>query len=177
MVLEHSDLPDVSLQDELEVLDLYLSLEKLRFKNDMQYRFEIDKDLDTEEVRIPPMLIQPHIENAIWHGLRHQEGNKCLKLAIMEISQDYLKVMVEDNGIGRTRSGEMKAKQIGGNRHTSKGRTLSENRIELLKKNYPMTSIITQDLYKHDGLAAGTRIEMIIPVLNHQKETSNPISS
>ena len=168
LVLEHSDVPDVSLMDELEVLDLYVSLEKLRFKNDMVYRFELGEEVDTEEIRIPPMLIQPHLENAIWHGLRHKAGPKLLTLSIHEEDEGYLTVIVEDNGIGRVKAAELKASQIVNQRHASKGRILSENRMELLQKNYPMTLLTTTDLYA-DGIPSGTRVMMKIPVINTAK--------
>jgi ligand-binding sensor domain-containing protein len=168
LVLEHSDMPDVSLMDELEVLDLYVSLEKLRFKNEMTYRFELGEEVDAEEIRVPPMLIQPHLENAIWHGLRHKAGPKQLTLTIHEENDNYLTVIVEDNGIGRAKAAELKASQIANQRHASKGRVLSENRMELLKKNYPLSLLTTTDLYK-EGLASGTRVMMKIPILNNAK--------
>ena len=82
LVLEHSDRAEVFLQEELEVLSLFVSLEKLRFRNEMDFATQIGEDLDLEEIRIPPMLIQPHLENAIWHGLRNAYGEKILKLTM-----------------------------------------------------------------------------------------------
>lgn len=134
LVLQQSDASEISLQEEIEVLDLYVSLEKLRFKDDLKYELQLDDELDPEEIRIPPMLIQPHLENAIWHGLRHQTGQKELKLSITEREHGYLDVRVEDNGIGRKKSGELNASRLGEQRHKSKGRQLSAGRLDLLKK-------------------------------------------
>ena len=139
LVLEHSDIGEVTMEEELEVLDLYISLEKLRFKNDMHYQFELDDELDPEEIWIPPMLIQPHLENAIWHGLRHKEGEKNLLLSIKETIPDYLEVIIQDNGIGRSKSSMLKKDRLGGRNHQSKGKKLSENRMEVMSKTYPMT--------------------------------------
>lgn len=165
LVLEHSDVGEVSLQEELEVLDLYISLEKLRFKNDMHYQFNLDDDVDPEEIRIPPMLIQPHLENAIWHGLRHKEGEKNLMLSIKETIPDYLEVIIQDDGIGRKKAASMKKQRLGGTNHQSKGKQLSENRMELLRNTYRMASMIINDLYHSDGEAAGTKVILMIPML------------
>jgi ligand-binding sensor domain-containing protein len=172
MVLEHSDVTEVKLQEELEVLGLYISLEKLRFKDDMQYRFHLDDELDAEEIYIPPMLIQPHIENAIWHGLRHKEGEKHLVLSITENPPGYLEVIIEDDGIGRKKSGEIRERRLGGNKHNSKGTQLSENRMELLRKPYPFTSLTIIDLYHPKGEASGTKVILSIPML--KKKSVNP---
>ncbi|MEO6130634.1 MAG: histidine kinase, partial [Saprospiraceae bacterium] len=113
MVLEHSDVPEVALQEELEVFNLYMSLEKLRFKDDMSFILDIDHELDPEEIYIPAMLIQPHLENAIWHGLRHKDGDKHLTVSITEKPAGYLEVNVADDGIGRTRAGEIQEHRLG----------------------------------------------------------------
>ena len=166
LVLEHSDTTMVSLQSEMEILHLYISLEQLRFKGDMLYDVQLDPDLDGEEIRIPPMLIQPHLENAIWHGLRNKGGDKKLQLSITEKNAGYLNIVVEDNGIGRVKAAELKTQQIRTKQHESKGSILSENRMALLKKNFPLTSMTITDLYHEDGVAAGTKVELVIPVLN-----------
>ena len=171
LVLEHSDTGEVSLHDELEVLDLYISLEKLRFKNDMHYQFELNEELDPEEIMIPPMLIQPHIENAIWHGLRHKQGEKHLRLSINEAIPGYLEVVIEDNGIGRKKSALISKNRIGGATHKSKGKQLSANRMEIFRKAYPLTSMIITDLEDRQGESEGTRITLRIPML--VKSTGN----
>lgn len=165
LVLEHSDMAEVSLHEELEVLSLFVSLEKLRFRNDMQFVMTKDDDLDEEEIRIPPMLIQPHLENAIWHGLRNKEGNKELKLTIAEKIPGYLEVIIEDNGIGRAKAEELRLGRLGGSTHKSKGKQLSGNRMELLKSNFPMTSITITDIVDKNGNPDGTRVQLVIPIL------------
>ena len=176
LVLEHSDVANVSLHEELEVLSLFVSLEKLRFRNEMQFVLNIEEELDEEEIRIPPMLIQPHLENAIWHGLRNKEGVKILKLNIREKIPGYLEVVIEDNGIGRVKAEELRQGRLGGNKHKSKGKQLSGNRMVLLKNNYPQASIIITDLYNDEGTAAGTRVQLNIPIV--EKDTQvNPIEN
>lgn len=173
LVLEHSNMADVSLHDELEVLSLFVSLEKLRFRNEMKYTLNVEKDLDDEEIRISPMLIQPHLENAIWHGLRHKEGEKELTLSIHEAIPGYLEVVIEDNGVGRVMSAALRQDRLGDHKHKSIGKQLSGNRLELLKKNYPQANMEIIDLYGENGIASGTRVVLMIPILDMKIENSN----
>ncbi len=165
LVLEHSDVNGVSLHEELEVLSLFVSLEKLRFRNDMKFVKEIDDRLDQEEITISPMLIQPHLENAIWHGLRNKEGEKVLKLKMFEDKPGYLTVVVEDNGIGREKSAVLRDNRIGGHKHKSKGKQLSGKRMELLKSHYPHAAMTITDLRNVNGDASGTQVLLVIPIL------------
>lgn len=165
MVLEHSEVTEVSLHDELEVLSLYISLEKLRFMDDLDFELEVDSDLDADEVNIPPMLIQPHLENAIWHGLRHLTGHKKLHMSISEKVEGYLTVKVEDNGIGRLKANAIRQSGLGREKHSSKGKQLSNNRLELLRVTYPLTSMEIVDLYDDLQRAAGTRVVLMIPMM------------
>jgi LytS/YehU family sensor histidine kinase len=173
LVLEHSDMAEVSLHDELEVLSLFVSLEKLRFRNDMQYALKVEKDLDDEEIRIPPMLIQPHLENAIWHGLRHRDGEKKLTLTIAETIPGYLEVVIEDNGVGRVKAAALHQDRLGGHKHKSIGKQLSGNRLELLRKNHPRANMEIVDLYDGQGMAIGTKVILVIPITDIKTETRN----
>ncbi len=173
LVLEHSDMAEVSLHDELEVLSLFVSLEKLRFRNDMQYSLKVEKDLDDEEIRIPPMLIQPHLENAIWHGLRHRNGEKKLTLSIAETIPGYLEVVVEDNGVGRVKAAALRQDRLGDHKHKSIGKQLSGNRLELLRKNHPQSNMEIIDLYDEKGIATGTRVILVIPISDIKTENRN----
>jgi ligand-binding sensor domain-containing protein/anti-sigma regulatory factor (Ser/Thr protein kinase) len=166
LVLEHSDRAEVSLQEELEVLSLFVSLEKLRFRNDMHYTTHIAEDLDLEEIRIPPMLIQPHLENAIWHGLRHASGEKILRLTLEENEPGYLEVTIEDNGIGRVKAASLQLDRLGNHKHKSKGSRLSGNRMALLKTVFPLTTMEIEDRYDHAGIATGTKVHLRIPIMN-----------
>jgi ligand-binding sensor domain-containing protein len=176
MVLEHSDMAEVSLQSEMEVLNLYVALEKLRFKDEMQFHFDVDEELDVEEILIPPMLIQPHLENAIWHGLRDQAGEKLLTVTIKEKLHGYLEVIIEDNGIGRVKADSLKKNRLGQQKHQSKGSKLSENRMLILKNRFPHTAISIEDLYEEQGGAKGTRVHLVVPILEKNMTNSNPLT-
>ena len=88
------------------------------------------------------MLIQPHLENAIWHGLRNKHGEKVLTLSITEKIPGYLTVMIEDNGIGRAQAALLQQGKLGLHKHKSKGKQLSGNRMELLKSSIQWSSIL-----------------------------------
>lgn len=161
-ILNMSDKNEVSLQTEIEALELYLSLEALRFEKDFEYQFEIAPEVNPHEIAIPSMLIQPYVENAVIHGLMHRQGTKNLFITF-KIEGPYLMVVVEDNGVGRK-----KAKQIhikNGRTHYSTGMSLTKNRLELLNSTQKdRLSVVFQDLKNKDGQAAGTRVTIYIAV-------------
>jgi putative methionine-R-sulfoxide reductase with GAF domain/ligand-binding sensor domain-containing protein len=166
-ILVHSDKEFVSLKEELEILNLYIDLESIRFKDSFKYKIECDEGIDTDEVKLPTLLIQPFVENAIWHGLMHKEGERSLLVKFFE-SRDKLHCIVEDNGIGRERSREAKLATGQGNRHTSKGIQVSLERLRAMGNgNGHEASLEIIDLKNENGKAAGTRIEIIFPLQNN----------
>ena len=106
-VLEHSQVEFISLGQEIEVLKIYLELEHERFKDQFDYRFEVDSSIALDSVQIPPMLVQPFIENAIWHGLRYRENGGLLEVLIQKEGR-HIRIIIRDNGIGRKKSLELK---------------------------------------------------------------------
>ena len=119
----------ISMQEELEYLELYLSLEKKRFGNKLNYEIQVDDHLDREETFIPSMLLQPYIENAIWHGIMPLEKGGELKIMINLIEPHLLSIEIMDTGIGIENS--LKHKK---NSHSSKGMSLTQERINLLNE-------------------------------------------
>ncbi|MEJ5963094.1 ligand-binding sensor domain-containing protein [Pedobacter immunditicola] len=119
----------ISMQEELEYLELYLSLEKKRFGNKLNYEIQVDQRLDREETFIPSMLLQPYIENAIWHGIMPLETGGELKILINLIAPHLLNIEIMDTGIGIENS--LKHKK---NSHSSKGMSLTQERINLLNE-------------------------------------------
>jgi ligand-binding sensor domain-containing protein len=163
MTLDYSDKREIPLADEINMLEHYLSLESLRFVNKFEYIIDTAPGLDLYEVKIPPMLLQPFIENSIKHGLLPKKGDARLVVRFKRQSDGTLYCMVEDNGIGRVQREKLKEKsQIG---HISKGIKITRNRLELLNqiRNKPAEIRIT-DLYHDSGEAAGTRVEVVIPI-------------
>ncbi len=132
-MMETSNEDFITLSDELEQLKKYLDLEHLRFQDTFDYEITVDKTLDPDAVKIPGMLIQPQLENAIWHGLRYKEEKGLLKLQFLKEGKS-IKVIIEDNGIGLEKS---KAIKTGNQKlHISRGLNNVKERIELLNDLY-----------------------------------------
>ena len=165
-ILIHSDKEMVTLKEELEILNLYVELEAIRFKDSFHYSIEFDEDIDIDEVKVPTLLIQPFVENAIWHGLMHKEGQRNLSIRFFE-KADHLYCIVEDNGIGREKAREARISSDQGKKHTSKGIAVSMERLRTLGKgNGHAGSLDIIDLKDQNGLPTGTRIEIYFPIQN-----------
>jgi ligand-binding sensor domain-containing protein len=160
-VLNNSKDNEIPLQQEIDTLDLYIELEKLRFNNPFDYHLEIDKQLDTEQVMIPALLIQPYIENAIWHGLMPLKERKGILSLIIKQDDKLLKITVADNGIGRKAS-DLIIKKI---KHQSMGMALNSKRVELFGQGIEYASITIIDLYDAEDKANGTKLEITLPLL------------
>jgi LytS/YehU family sensor histidine kinase len=166
MILENSTQKLITLESEIAFLKLYLGFEKLRFKEKFEVKLEVDERLETTFIKIPAMLIQPFIENAINHGLLHKEKNGVLLVKLEEIlidSKTFLKCSIEDNGIGRDASkrlNDWKEKS-----HNSMATSVSSERIELLNSlmDDMEFSLSITDL-KEGEIALGTRVELLISI-------------
>ena len=133
-VLNNSDKNLVTMDKEIEFLTLYLDLEKLRFGETFEYLIEVDEEIDPEEIKLPSFLVQPFVENSIWHGLMHKEGNRKLWVRFnLSDDEDHLLCTIEDNGVGRKQSLENNRMTKNRINHQSKGMSLSTDRIELIK--------------------------------------------
>ena len=165
LILQNSRSNYISLKDELETLELYLQMEGLRFKDKFRYEIQVDKEIDVMSTVIPPMLIQPYVENAIWHGLMHKNNGTTGKVEILISKQENnLLCVVQDNGIGRRKAQEIKA-QKSANHKRSMGMKITQDRIEMINKLYDTnTSMKITDLQDNEGNAEGTRVELVIPV-------------
>ncbi len=164
MVLNNSRENSLLLDKELETLKLYVELEQLRFNDHFEFILKIDDDVDSSEIEIPTMLIQPYIENAIWHGLMNlkEERKGVLKLKI-SYETNLLKIVIEDNGIGRERSNGYKKEDL----HQPIAMKLTEQRLSIIKKtvNYEKVNVSIHDLYDTFENSCGTRVELYLPVM------------
>jgi hypothetical protein len=159
-VLDVSGQDEISLTTEVEMLDTYLELEKLRFGDDFNYSIKLDEKIDADNLRLPPMIIQPFIENALKHGLLHKKGLKSL-IIDFKIENMVLLCVITDNGVGRKKSEEIKARH--GRSHQSFATKATEKRIELL--NSYGTSNFSFEIIDNsiDGKSSGTTVIISIP--------------
>jgi len=163
MILQNSQASLISLESELESLNLYLDLEAVRFEHRFAYKISYPKDLDIEVLKVPPLVIQPFAENAIWHGLMHKEDKGRLDIDVSE-DQDHLYIKITDNGIGRKKAAELASKSAA--KHKSMGLRITKDRIAMLQKsNGGESPVEIIDLANEDGSAAGTEVIIKMPVI------------
>jgi len=160
MVLANTRKRFIPLSDELTILQLYLSLEKERFEDKFEYQLEIEEGLALDKILIPSMVLQPHIENAIWHGLlKKTEGIRILHIHLHS-EKEHLVWTIQDNGIGRKASLASGAQPRG---HTSSGIDLTRRRLELLNRQGKGTyKLEITDLQDGQGLASGTLVRVTL---------------
>lgn len=156
-ILHHSDKDFIEIEEEVRILTVYLELEELRFKKDFSFIIEAN---NINDIEIPPMLIQPFVENALKHGLLHKKGNKKLSI-IFDLSSEILTCIITDNGIGRQKSSEIKLRQ--NKTHDSFSIKSITNRFDILKNLYGEEIGVTfEDLHINDQVT-GTKVILKIP--------------
>ena len=163
LILDHSNQNSIALSSELELLKLYVEMESLRFDNKFDYKIIPGENLLPDTVEIPSMLIQPYVENAIWHGLLHKETRGVLTITFERHNENKLTVTIADDGIGREKAAELKSKQV--LKKKSYGMQITEDRIAIINRiqNINATSEII-DLKDKAGNAAGTKVLLEIPL-------------
>lgn len=162
MILEMSEKDTISIGEEIEALNLYLALEQMRFEDDFYFEIKISFEIDKEMDKIPPMLVQPYIENAIKHGLLHKEGKKNLSVLFESIENNLL-VTINDNGVGRKRSEQLN--KIKDSKHQSFSTQANKKRLEILNKSKnKLVAVIITDNYNEIGNATGTTVKLTIPL-------------
>jgi LytS/YehU family sensor histidine kinase len=162
LILQNSQAKFVCLENELEALRLYMDMEVSRFEHHFDYQIICDPDLEVEHLELPPLVIQPYVENAIWHGLMHK-GDKGRLLIELHQENKTLFCQITDDGVGRKRAAELKSKSASKNK--SLGMKITEHRLELINAlNDKATTVEVTDLVDSSGEACGTSVLLKIPV-------------
>ena len=162
IILQNSQTALISLESELEALQLYLELETVRFDHHFTFKISVEADLDISAIKVPPIIIQPYAENAIWHGLMHKEERGTLLIELYQ-EKDLLCCRITDDGVGRKKAAEMKSKSA--TVHKSIGMQITASRIEMMgHKKQLDASIKITDLVLPDGTDGGTEVLIKIPV-------------
>lgn len=163
LVLNNSRNKELTLQDELDMLALYIELEQLRFDHTFDYRLTIDSAVNPYEIEIPSLLIQPYVENAIWHGLMNlkKERNGQLNITV-STENNLLKIVIEDNGVGRTKANEFKINSI----HHSVGMQLTQERLDVIKNILKANEVkvVIHDVVNETQEVCGTKVELYLPL-------------
>tara|TARA_B100001063_G_C16777364_1_gene566743 strand:+ start:3940 stop:6057 length:2118 start_codon:yes stop_codon:yes gene_type:complete len=154
-VLENSEEDFIPLKKEIELLQLYTKLEHFRFQDKFDYSIDVDDTINVDEFQIPPMLLQPYIENAVWHGLRYKKEKGHLNISIKPKSKDEITITISDDGIGRTRSKQMKTENQ--KKQNSKGMNNIKKRVAILNEMYKDKVDVTIEDYQQSE-DAGTKV-------------------
>jgi LytS/YehU family sensor histidine kinase len=167
-VLQSSEKNFIPLDEELTLIELYLELESMRFDKQFHYKVTVDSAIDPEDIIIPSFLLQPFIENALWHGLMHKKGDRNLTVAFTLESQDVLQCKISDNGIGREQAANIKKNSI--KSYQSMGTKIIRDRMELMKKQSNVFDLQIIDETDQKGRACGTTVVIKMPVGMHETQ-------
>ncbi|HPF90351.1 MAG: histidine kinase [Flavobacteriales bacterium] len=175
--LDASQLDTTTLAEELERLELYLQLEHMRFKDKFEYRIEVEPGLNVSEAKLPAMMLQPYVENSIWHGILPMEGTGTVRIEVSRAPEDRIEVRVLDNGIGFQQSMDNKANA---GDHISRGIEITKGRADVLRR-LDLTDIrITGPADRLDpgtGRSLGTQVLVSLPMANGWKKDAEGLRS
>ncbi len=163
-ILEASSLKEIPLQEELETVELYMNIENIRFNNEIDFSIEVDPEINTSLVKIPSLILQPFLENALWHGLSSKEGEKIIRIEVRQAERGFIHITISDNGIGRTAAERIKESRV--LKRKSVGIAITKERLANFSKDYQNTyDVSMEDLVRHDGNPAGTQVTIRIPTV------------
>lgn len=162
IILNNSEKPITTINEDIEAITLYLELEKMRFENKFDYTISIDSSIDGDYDEIPPMLIQPYLENAILHGINPKETTGHIGINIKVVGQ-FIKISIIDDGIGREKSKAVQSLQPAA-RHKSLGMKITQDRVRILNTIHQSNlNVNIIDLYNDKKEAIGTQVDLFIP--------------
>jgi len=160
-MLENSEQSMVSLEDELSLLNAYIQLEDLRFNHQIDYKIQVEDSIDQEAIYLPSMVLQPFVENAIWHGLMQSDKKGKLSVQVNK-DEENLYCSIEDNGIGRKQALAIQKEQ--GSEKKSMGIKITTDRLRMLTKQSLNEVISIEDLMDENDQASGTLVNIQIPI-------------
>ncbi len=161
-ILDSSSVREIPLAEELETVELYMTIENIRFSNEINFDITVDTDIDTHTVRIPSLILQPFLENALWHGLSSKQGEKNINVHISSDKKGYIHIAITDNGIGREASEKLKENKI--LKRKSVGIEITKERLANFAKEYQNSFYLEiVDLYDQSGKASGTKVVLHLP--------------
>ncbi len=162
-ILVASTEKEISLEDELETMQLYMNIENIRFSNNIDFKINVDSDINTSNIKVPTLILQPFLENALWHGLSaKKKGDKKISLNVYKTSENYITISIEDNGIGRKQSARIKKDKL--LKRKSVGINITKARLANFSKRFSNDyKINIEDLYENEK-ATGTKVIVNIPI-------------
>jgi sensor histidine kinase YesM len=172
-ILESSENEYVSLEEELKMLKIYVRIERMRADDSFEYSVDVDSSINRREVSIPPLILQPFLENAIVHGVDNTKQNQLVSLKVSLESKSLIRIEVQDNGKGRNKNNnENKLVELG--KKKSMAVELTKKRLDLLDSGQAKLEI--EDIHLEDGSAGGTKVVLYLPLIRYGKKIESNIS-
>ena len=163
-ILEASSQREIPLAEELETVELYMNIENIRFSNEINFKINISEDIDVHTVKIPSLILQPFLENALWHGLSSKEGEKNITLDVTSGEEGFINIAITDDGVGRDKAEQIKESKI--LKRKSVGIDITKERLANFSKDYQNSfHVEIIDIYNDSNLPAGTKILLHIPII------------
>lgn len=153
---------EITLEDELDTMKLYMNIENIRFSNAIHFEIEVDPSINTSNVKVPSLILQAFLENALWHGLSSKKEDKRIKLEVYEEEPDFITISISDNGIGRRASERINQDRV--LKRKSVGLSITKARLSNFSKRFTTDYQMTiEDLYDETGEPNGTKVIVKIP--------------
>lgn len=163
-ILEASSHKEISLAEELETVELYMNIENIRFSNEIKFKIHIDKDIDPHIIKIPSLILQPFLENALWHGLSSKDGKKKIAVEVTREGSGYIQIAIIDNGVGREAAEKLRQRKV--LKRKSVGIDITRERLENFSKDFQNSfEIEIIDLYNGEQEPCGTKVVLHIPTV------------
>ncbi|MGB5237938.1 MAG: tetratricopeptide repeat protein [Flavobacteriaceae bacterium] len=163
-ILEASSLKEIPLAEELETVELYMNIENIRFSNEIEFDIKVDEGIDPHIVKIPSLILQPFLENALWHGLSSKEGEKSVLVHVKNGEKGFIQIAITDNGVGREKAAELKESKV--LKRKSVGIDITKERLDNFSKDYQNSfDVKIFDLFDDQGKASGTNVVLHIPTI------------
>ncbi len=163
-ILEASSQREITLEEELETIELYMNIENIRFSNEIDFKITVDENLCPSNIKIPSLALQPFLENSLWHGLSPKEGKKIIHLKVKRKSDNHVSIEIEDNGVGRGAAEANKENRV--LKRKSVGIRITKERLANFSKDYQNKfGVDIVDLFNTDGSPKGTRVILDIPTI------------
>lgn len=161
-ILEASSARETTLSEELETVELYMNIENIRFSYEIDFQIHMDEQVDPDHIIIPSLILQPFLENALWHGLSSKKGAKKIDLLVERDEDDKISIEIRDNGVGRAASQKMKESRV--LKRKSLGIDITKERLQNFAKDYQNNfTIEINDLVDPEGNPEGTSVTLHIP--------------
>jgi sensor histidine kinase YesM len=170
-ILVASSEKENSLDDELDTMQLYMNIENIRFSNEINFEIRIDEDINTAKIKVPSLILQPFLENALWHGLSSKKDDKHILLHVYRTEDDFVTIAVTDNGIGRKEADKINQDKL--LKRKSVGIAITKARLANFSKGYTNDyRIEVEDLYDDNEKPIGTRVIVEIPTRSNVLRTA-----